>query len=142
MKRSFQKKFFKLGAIFSIAMLSSCFSMSPVSYEQAEPVQPSDQAEKFAAASSEEDGKLVILRDKGWVASACSVRVHINGEFAGNLRNQGERIEFWVPTGETSVKAQLFGCLDDSIANNEFIMKPKQTKMLRLTIPLQLFDPK
>lgn len=123
-----------------LSILMVCFSVfvggcasGPVRYEEAKDV-PVDRQFKFQAKHSENYALLVVIRDQGFTGSGCGIKISIDKEPAGTVK-PGEKLEMWLSPKEYLLTGEAVSCLDSSMGNYEVTLKPKQRKLMRVTIP-------
>lgn len=104
-----------------------------------EPVLPKNAKEVQASFEFQQKPKttgVTIIRDKGYVGSACSITAYINGKRLAELET-GEKVIAYVPAGEVIVGAGFVGrglCSGSPRKEREFIVKDNQARLLRIFI--------
>lgn len=104
-----------------------------------EPVMPQNAKEVQASYEFQQKPRttgVTIIRDKGYVASACAITAYINGKRLAELET-GEKVTAYVPAGEIIVGAGFVGrglCIGDPKKEREFIVKENQSRVLRIFI--------
>lgn len=91
-------------AAFAIAalILSGC-ATDPVSTKDATPVAKDRQVAFTAPAAG--TYPITITRDSGWVRSACSTDIFVEGQRAANI-SSGEKVTLYIPLKDTVLGAQ------------------------------------
>lgn len=104
-----------------------------------EPVLPQNAKEVQASYEFQQKPKttgVTIIRDKGYVASACAITAYINGKRLAELETS-EKVIAYVPPGDVIVGAGFVGkglCGGSPKKEREFIVKENQPRVLRIFI--------
>ena len=104
-----------------------------------EPVLPQNAKEVQASYEFQQKPKttgVTIIRDKGYVASACAITAYINGKRLAELETS-EKVIAYVPAGDVIVGAGFAGkglCGGTPRKEREFIVKENQPRVLRIFI--------
>lgn len=110
--------------------LAGC-STEPVLPKNAKEVQASNEFQQKPNSIG-----VTIIRDKGFVASACAITAYINGKRLAELET-GEKVIAYVPAGEIIVGAGFVGkglCGGPPKKEREFIVRENQPRALRIFI--------
>lgn len=95
---------------------------------------PSDRVYLFQNKSTENNSKLIVVRDSGYLGSGCFAGVLINGQRVATL-DPAEKAIFFVPPGEVSIGIKGEGkmCVSDAVpAMRDFNLIPNGEKAVRL----------
>ncbi|AGN84915.1 hypothetical protein [Enterobacter sp. R4-368] len=95
---------------------------------------PMNNVFKHQEIAKNDDAKLIVVRDKGYLGSGCSTGVYINNEKSAVLE-PGEKVTFILHPGEWSVAMKGEGALcisDDVPSGRDVELKPRETKAVRL----------
>lgn len=116
------------------ALVSGC-SSNPISISEATPV-PSD---RYYYAANDGAAKIVVTRDSGIRASACTVRFTIDGKLAAKM-NPGEVATFQLEPGHHVLAIYLKGLICVGFGLVEKGVDLKQNEILRQRVSFSLTD--
>lgn len=85
-----------IAGLLAVGLLAGC-ATKPIPAEEARPV-PAERQMMYQSAPAEGYGELVVTRDTGTTASACTTQVFIDAQTAAEMR-VGETVRFFVPAG-------------------------------------------
>jgi len=113
-----------------ILLLTSC-ATTPISVEHASVVPASRILAAQMLAPSPRTGSLVIKRDSGFMGSACTMRVFVDGVAVADLE-AAEKIELFVPLGEHIVGVTSNGICGGGTAEAAVVLVPERQRILRI----------
>ena len=127
-----------LPALLLVFLLGGC-ATTPVPISAAKQA-AADRVLAFQTVTDNKTGTLTVIRDEGFIGSACYYAVHINGVLAARL-DVAEFARFYVEPGEILLRAGrdpqgggLCGVALDNWTQRETFLKPGEQKAFRLSI--------
>jgi hypothetical protein len=118
-------------AIFLVLSLASC-ATRPVSIHQASAVPPSRVLTQPWLSQGQHKGSLIVKRDSGFMGSACTIRVFVDGVAIADLA-PSEKVEVFVAFGEHVVGAAANGILcGGGVSEAAVTVRPESGKILRI----------
>ncbi|MES2503455.1 MAG: hypothetical protein V4534_01115 [Myxococcota bacterium] len=118
-------------AILSLLTASGCASV-PVSVDLAKSASGTD-AILFQKKTSEADAHLIVIRDKGFVGSACKTKIFVNGDLAGQV-SAAHKIEFWLPASDYLLAVQPAGICAGLLVERDVVFKANEEKIFRISM--------
>ena len=122
----------KIFTVLALTALAGC-ATSPVPNDQAVSA-PADRVLAYQA-ELQGAGKITVIRDSGFIGSACYATIFLNGDRAAKL-DPKEKATFILPPGEWVVGAALEGSglcgTNEKRTETETILKQGQEKYLRV----------
>jgi hypothetical protein len=101
---------------------------------------PSERILAFQSADVDKTCQLIVVRDEGFIGSACYYALHVNGILAARLAPR-EKVILFIPPGEILLRVGrdplgrgLCGAGKDEWTQRETSMKAGETKYFRMTI--------
>jgi hypothetical protein len=96
--------------LFAMAMLTAGCTTTPVPSSSAKPI-PMERVYSVQSTKPEQGhALLVVTRDKGWKAKACTARIYVDGELVADLK-ASEQIRLYVAEGPHLVGVSGERCL-------------------------------
>jgi hypothetical protein len=96
--------------LFAMAMLTAGCTTTPVPSSSAKPI-PMERVYSVQSTKPEQGhALLVVTRDKGWKAKACTARIYVDGELVADLK-ASEQIRQYVAEGPHLVGVSGERCL-------------------------------
>ncbi len=122
----------KLLLILGISLLSGCSTTAVRPNEAILRLMP---IAKYREPSVKNDAKLIVVRDAGFVGSACIVEISLEGEKIGELQ-QKEKFEFNLEPKKYVLGAKLGGsaCEGNLTGDAEVSLASKQTAIYRVQL--------
>lgn len=131
----------KTWSLLVLALLMSGCATTPVPISAAKQA-PTDRVLGFQIAAGDKTATLTVIRDEGFVGSACYTAVYINRVLAARL-DVAEFVRFYVDPGEIVLRAGwdpqgegLCGFSQDNWTQRETFLKPGEQKSFRLSIDI------
>lgn len=131
----------KTWSLLLLALLVSGCATTPVPISAAKQA-PTDRVLAFQIAAGDKTATVTVIRDEGFIGSACYYAVHINRVLAARL-DVAEFARFYVEPGEILLRAGrdpegggLCGVDLDNWTQRETFLKPGEQKSFRLSIDL------
>lgn len=131
----------KTWSLLLLALLVSGCATTPVPISAAKQA-PTDRVLAFQIAAGDKTATVTVIRDEGFIGSACYYAVHINRVLAARL-DVAEFARFYVEPGEILLRAGrdpegggLCGVDLDNWTQREAFLKPGEQKSFRLSIDL------
>ncbi|QMV54071.1 hypothetical protein [Ewingella americana] len=125
-------------ALMLIAIIAPAMTLAGCATEAVLPskakVAPPERIYLFQNKTSEQNSKLIVVRDSGYLGSGCYTGVYINGQRAAIL-DPAEKASFYLKPGEVSVGVKGEGkvCVSDAVASmRDFNLTPNGEKAVRL----------
>lgn len=122
-----------------LALLLGGCATTPVSMSAAKQV-PTDRLLAFQVATGDKTATVTVIRDEGFIGSACYYTVHLNKILAARL-DVAEFARFYVEPGEIVLRAGrdsqgggLCSVQLDNWTQRETLLKPGEQKFFRLSI--------
>jgi hypothetical protein len=120
----------RLGSLVVFLALTSC-ATTPISVEQASTVPGARILAKQMLAPAPYTASLVIKRDSGFMGSACSIRVFVDGVAVADLET-AEKVEVFVSLGEHIVAVTSNGICGGGTAEAAVVVVPERQRILRI----------
>jgi hypothetical protein len=121
----------RLLAGFLMVFLTAC-ATTPLTVKQTTAVSESRILAPQFLAQAANTGSLIVKRDSGFMASACSIRVFVDAVPVADLR-PAEKVELWVALGEHSVVASPNGVLcGGGTSETAVVIMPERQRILRI----------
>lgn len=95
---------------------------------------PPERVYLFQNKKPDQNSKLIVVRDSGYLGSGCFTGVYINGQRAATL-DPAEKAIFYLKPGEVSlgIKGEGKVCISDNVASmRDFNLAPNGEKAVRL----------
>lgn len=128
----------KIGMLVFSVLLTACSTLPVENFDRKQ--LPEDRKMAFQNPNDQNNAKIIVTRDSGFVASACYYAFWVDGILAGRFAPK-ESTTFYIPSGERVFK---FGrdpigkgacAFDKKIGNQiETIVSEKTVKSYRLTL--------
>ena len=119
-----------LRSLVAILSLTAC-ATTPISVEQASTVPASRILATQMLAPAPHTASLVIKRDSGFMGSACTMRIFVDGVPVADL-DTAEKVEVFVPLGEHIVGVTSNGICGGGTAEAAVVVAPERQKILRI----------
>ena len=120
----------QLLALSILLFLAAC-ATTPISVEQASVVPTSRILAAQMLARAPYTGSLVIKRDSGFMGSACTIRVFVDGVPVADL-DSAEKVEVFVSLGEHIVGVTSTGICGGGTAEAAVNIAPERQRILRI----------
>ena len=120
-----------LAAAAFIMLLAGC-ATTPVADMEAEPAPASAVLTGAYAQPRPGTGRVIVKRDRGFVASACSTRVFVDGQPVVDL-SAGQIIVLHVPAGERFLAARANGICAGGLVEAKTTVAPGATVRYRIS---------
>jgi hypothetical protein len=117
-------------AVLSVLSLTAC-ATQPVTIHQASAVPSSRILATQWLSQAPYTGSLIIKRDRGFMGSACTIRVFIDAVPVADLA-PSEKVELFVALGEHVVGATSNGICGGGASEAAVVISPERQKILRI----------
>jgi len=124
--------------ITGVAFLAGC-ATTPVPLSQASQAPP-ERVLAFQNRPSDDAASITVVRDEGFIGSACFYAVHVNRTLAARL-GVAESARFFVTPGEILLRvgrdplaSGLCGSDQDNWTQRETVLRPGESKAFRVSI--------
>jgi hypothetical protein len=119
-----------LFAVIMALSLAAC-ATTPTTIQQASNVPSSRILAAQWVSQAPYTGSLVIKRDSGFMGSACTIRVFLDGVPVADLA-PAEKVEIFVPMGEHIVGVTSNGICGGGVAETAVVIALERQKILRI----------
>jgi type IV pilus biogenesis protein CpaD/CtpE len=119
-----------LFAVIMALSLAAC-ATTPTTIQQASNVPSSRILAAQWVSQAPYTGSLVIKRDSGFMGSACTIRVFLDGVPVADLA-PAEKVEIFVPMGEHIVGVTSNGMCGGGVAETAVVIGLERQKILRI----------
>ena len=119
-----------LFAVIMALLLAAC-ATTPTTIQQASAVPSSRILAAQWVSQAPYTGSLVVKRDSGFMGSACTIRVFLDGVPVADLA-PAEKVEIFVPMGEHIVGVISNGICGGGFAETAVIIALERQKILRI----------
>jgi hypothetical protein len=114
-----------------MALLLAACATTPTTIQQASNVPSSRILAAQWVSQAPYTGSLVIKRDSGFMGSACTIRVFLDGVPVADLA-PAEKVEIFVPMGEHIVGVTSNGICGGGVAETAVVIALERQKILRI----------
>jgi hypothetical protein len=116
--------------VFLALLLAAC-ATTPTTIQQASNVPSSRILAGQWVSQAPYTGSLVVKRDSGFMGSACTIRVFLDGVPVADLA-PAEKVEIFVPMGEHIVGVTSNGICGGGVAETAVVIALERQKILRI----------
>jgi type IV pilus biogenesis protein CpaD/CtpE len=120
----------QLFAVIMALLLAAC-ATTPTTIQQASNVPSSRILAAQWVSQAPYTGSLVVKRDSGFMGSACTIRVFLDGVPVADLA-PAEKVEIFVPMGEHIVGVTSNGICGGGFAETAVVIALERQKILRI----------
>ena len=117
-----------------VLALAGC-ATQPVRVADSRPLSQSNLLPGYLALSTPvaDGGKVVVVRDKGFLGGGVTLDLLVNGAAVGRL-SAGDRVEFYLPKGSHVLGTRFHRTFDEIVQEQALVVDAARTYYFRITL--------